>query len=240
VLLLAGVIALIAHPRYGSLLAFSLTIRTVHDNVLTQIHGVVYLLSRLVWVHRLNIDPDLPVITHWMPTVAAELIGILSVLTLGLASLRRRPWLAFGILWLFLHLLPTNSIVPRLDVANERSLYLAAWGVCLPFSVTWAMLQDRRPEWVTPVQVGAAVLILVLAGWTLVRNHTYRNEIALWEDTVGKSLRKARAYNNLGYAYFLAGRDEEARASYLMALRLNPEFLLARNNLAALRSDDRK
>jgi hypothetical protein len=45
-------------------------------------------------------------------------------LTLSLITFRTKRWISFGILWLFLQILPTNSIVPRLDIANERHMYL--------------------------------------------------------------------------------------------------------------------
>jgi len=62
----------------------------------------------------------------------------------------------------------------------------------------------------------------------------YRSEIALWQDTVRKSPHKARVFNNLGYALFLAGRYGEAGQAYGEALALKPDFVLARNNLAAV------
>ena len=54
---------------------------------------------------------------------------------LGAASIRSRPWIAFGVLWFFLQLAPTNSLVPRVDVANDRQLYLAGWGLFLALSI---------------------------------------------------------------------------------------------------------
>ena len=58
-----------------------------------------------------------------------------ALVALGVANLRARPWITFGVLWFFLQLAPTNSIVPRLDVANDRQLYLASWGLFFAISV---------------------------------------------------------------------------------------------------------
>ena len=74
----------------------------------------------------------------------------------------------------------------------------------------------------------------MLACLTISRNPVYRSEIALWEDTTRKSPHKPRAFNNLGYAYFLAGRNEDAEKAYRRALQLKPDYKAARANLEAL------
>lgn len=244
-LLAAALGILMLHPRYEWLLGVSLRARSPGDNLLTQIHGIVYLLSHVLWPVQLNIDPDLPVITSWSPGLAAEAMGLALLATLGLGNLRRRPSLAFGILWSLVQLLPTNSVLPRLDVANDRQLYLAGWGLFLIGSVTLVKLltlrlasdgegsrrSSIRRVWLTT----AALLLPLLLGWlTIERNADYRTEVSLWEQTVTLSPNKPRAWNNLGYAYFLAGRPVEAGEAYRTALRLDPRFALAGNNLALL------
>jgi len=233
--LAAAVVVLFRHPGYYPLLAFSFSVRSLQDAVLTQIHGIVYLLSRLVWVHHLNIDPDLPVISRWTPALAAEGLFLATCLGVGVISLRRHPWVGFGILWVFLHLLPTNSVVPRLDVANERQLYLAGWGGFLLIGAALAQLlrATLRPQIVSALSV---LIVVGLGAATVLRNEAYRTEVALWEATVRESPAKARAYNNLGYAYALAGRPGEAEEAFGTALRLDPEFALARQNLSSVRS----
>ena len=83
----------------------------------------------------------------------------------------------------------------------------------------------------------AACILIMLGGLTVSRNRVYQSETALWEDTVRKSPSNARAYNNLGYAYFLKGREAEARSAYLRALEIDPGLEHARNNLDMLGKD---
>ena len=67
-------------------------------------------------------------------------------------------------------------------------------------------------------------------------NAACRSEVSLWEDTARKSPGKARAWNNLGYAYQQAGRFRDAEAAYLGALRLDPGYALARGNLREMKT----
>jgi Flp pilus assembly protein TadD len=81
----------------------------------------------------------------------------------------------------------------------------------------------------------SAFAALVLAVATFARNQDYRTEAALWGDTASKSPRKARAFNNLGYAYQGEGRRDEACAAYAQALRLDAGQLRAGVNYRELR-----
>lgn len=224
----------IAHAGYGRLLEACFDIRGAAANLLTQVHGIGYLLSRLVMPHAQNIDPDLPVFSGWSPVLLPEALLLAALLAAGIFGLKKRSTAGFGILWFFLHLVPTNSFIPRFDVANERQLYLASWGLFLALASGADLLREKREaRWVT----AAAVLLLVaLGGFTVSRNAAYRSEISLWEDTARKSPGKARAWNNLGYAYQQAGRFRDAEVAYLRALRLDPGYALARGNLREMKA----
>jgi Flp pilus assembly protein TadD len=87
------------------------------------------------------------------------------------------------------------------------------------------------PRWRAVALVAAAA---VLGAATVARNQDFGSEVALWSDTVRKSPGSARAWNNLGYAYQLEGRLEEALAAYRRALALEPDDLRARANLRLL------
>lgn len=234
--LLLGVLlaAMLYHPRYGGLLQFSAEIRSLRQNILSQISGICYLFSRFIWLPGLNIDPDLPVIAKWTPLLSLQAATLIFTLVLGMVAVKKKPCLGFGILWFFLHLLPTNSFIPRLDIANERQLYLSGFGLYLLAGQGATLLYERMPQGKSFVRWGLALVFLVLITATIQRNHIYRNEIALWQDTVRKSPHKARVHNNLGYAYFLAGLYGEAREAYTVALHIKPDWALARNNLTTV------
>jgi len=231
----AMLLFMIAHAGHGRLLEYSFDIRGIGDNLLTQINGTAYLLSRLFVLNGMNIDPDLPVVREFSAALGAKALLLSALFIYGLMIFRRRPLTGFGIIWFFLWLLPTNSVIPRLDVANDRQLYISSAGLFLALSNELRpLLAHRDVDGKNRKRLLVAVMVL-LGLFTGVRNNDYRSEIALWEDAVKKSPLKARPHNNLGYAYFLEGRQKEAEKEYLEALRLDPDYKKARNNLEGLR-----
>jgi tetratricopeptide (TPR) repeat protein len=192
--------------------------------------GISYLILRLVSLQGYNIDPALPTLSEWSPTVVFQAFGLFSLLILGIANLRARPWIGFGILWFFLQLAPTNSIVPRLDVANDRQLYLASWGLFLAICMQLRNLH----------RFFTGIILFLFAATSIARQLEYKSEIALWESSVALAPWNARGHNNLGYAYQLAGRTAEARREYEAALLFDPGHAKARLNLMFLPKENVK
>ena len=223
-LLSAFAALVLANPRYFDLVAYGFGERSLLDNLLTQVGGVSYLILRLITLHGYNIDPALPTLTEWTAALVFQLFLLISLFLFGLANLSRRPWIAFGVLWFFLQLAPTNSIVPRLDVANDRQLYLASWGLFLALAIQLRNLPN----------VAFAGVLILFAATSIARQLDYRSEIALWESSVALSPWNARGHNNLGYAYQLAGHKEKARREYERALLFDPAHAKARLNLRFL------
>jgi hypothetical protein len=229
ILFLVAAAALLLHPGYGSRLVAELDLG--YRNLLTQVDAIGYLVLRLVCVYPLNIDPDLRVVSSWSPALAAKAAMLAALLAFGLWALKRRPWWGLGILWFFLHLLPTNSVLPRLDLANDRHLYLASVGMFAALGVELDRWLGDRARW----RHGAlAAIVVVLGGLTVLRNADYASEIRLWEQTARVSPQKPRVYNNLGFAYSAAGCRDPAMRAYRYALQLDPQYALARDNLASL------
>ena len=228
--LAAGVaaLALVINPGYSALMWNSVHLRSLGDSFLTQLAGATVLLGKLLWPAALNIDPELPSIGS-ASAALAYVAGLMLLLAIAWRSRAARPWISLGLVWAMVHLLLLNTVFPRVDGVNERQLYWADWGLLLMVAAE-IELRLSRPL----ARASVALLACALIAVTLARNEVYRSEISLWEDTVSKSPNKARAYNNLGYAYSLAGRDCDAGNAYREALRLDPGYGKAANNLLRL------
>jgi len=235
-LVLIGVLLVIAaSPTYRHLLEVSVSARGAIDNLMTQANAVCYLAGQLILPWHMNADPDLPVLTAATPVFVLQAAAIIAIIVVGALNFRRRAWLAFAVLWFFLQLLPTNSLLPRLDVANDRQLYLASIGVFYAIGVGVQLaVQHVDHSRLAGAFVGLALLGLGIA--TVQRNGIYGSAVAFWEDAAMKSPRKPRVANNLGYAYQQAGRYAEAKLAYRQAIELDPDYWKARINLDALES----
>lgn len=219
-------------PRYRHLLEFSLATRSLPDNLLTQSRALLYLLGQLMRPNHGNADPALPVILEPDAASIGLMVGWFVIGVAGLFCVRRAPVAAFAALWFLLWLAPTNSLLPRLDIANDRQLYLAMIGPAWWLSVSllaWTASSTSMRNFL------AAILLVLLGLATLQRNRIYDTEITFWQDTAARNPSSARAANNLGMAYAVDCRLDEALAEFERAIALEPQDFRARINRRLLR-----
>ena len=223
----------LALPRYRTLFAVSLEIRGVLSNLLAQVDGIAWLAGQLLCWSRLNADPGLAAVAGPTPRiiVIAVLMGLLAVL--AFLAWRRESRAGFALLWFLAWLLPTNSVLARLDVANDRQLYLAmlgpAWMAGLVVARTAGAMGRKSAE------AAVVVMALALLAGTHIRNRVYATETTFWQDVVEKSPGNARAHSNLGMARALACDVERAQSEFQAALALEPGDTRTQINLALLR-----
>lgn len=217
-LLVAAAIAVVLVPGYWRLALASLGTRTLGENLITQIDGIWYLITHPLLTLRLNIDPDLEEHSHLSAALITQAAALFALLIIAFVLRARTRWLSFAILWFFVHLLPTNSILPRYDVANDRQLYLALVGPAIMVAI---FLGSIRAPILRVTAALAACAVLTAA--TILRNTNYESQVALWESTARASPNKARVWNNLGFARQQSGDKAGAKAAYDRALQIDPE-----------------
>ena len=145
--------------------------------------------------------------------------------------------------WSFLILGAISSVIVLADPAFEHRLYLPLAAV-----VALVVLAVRAAGGVlvgcalvsraTARRAGFGLLAaacVVLGGLTCWRNTDYFSPEQLMRDTVQQSPRMPCAQYNLGTIYVEQGKTEAAVECYDLAIKANPHYAPAHNNLGVIR-----
>lgn len=204
------------------------------DYLKTQAGVILHYLRLTIWPHPLCLDYDWPIARAPMQFVPHGLV-ILALLGTAVALSVRRNLLGFALVAFFVLLAPTSSFIPIKDVIFEHRMYLPLAPIIaiLVFgAVHVAQVRWRRLRIPLVMLITASLLAM-----TFLRNRDYRDPVTMWTDVVTKQPTNARAFNNLGNALSLAGRNDDARRAFETALRLDPNHADASYNLGRLLHD---
>jgi hypothetical protein len=163
----------------------------------------------------------------WTPGVWITVVWLAAWLVAIWLGREHRRWIAFGLGWFLISLLPVLQLVPHPTVRADRYLYSAILGPLL----TVALLLSRRPVLLKTAGVLAA---LSLAGLTLARIPDWQNSRTLWTDSVAKDPESPMAHYSLAGCLIgdhdLSGAEKQAR----LAIELKPGFAAAHERLSSL------
>jgi hypothetical protein len=207
--------------------------------LLTQPFVIVHYASSLFLPLHLSADTQWPLAED--PLSGRVLIGVAVIAAAlwaaWLASRRRetRP-IAFGILWFFIALLPTSSVVPLSEPMNDHRMYFPFAGLIL--AVAWAagLAVRRWPERIrTPLAAVAVAVILAMAYGTRQRNIVWRTEESLWLDATIKSPDNGRGLMNYGVIQMGKGNLAVADDYFARALQYTPNYSYLHVNIGVLK-----
>ena len=174
---------------------------------------------------------------YW-PTLTVLAAGALA---LGMGWLawqqrRARPWIAAGVLWFVVGLLPVIGLLQvGFQAMADRYTYLPLLGVEL--ALVWSLepvLNSLRAR--TGAAAAAAAVLLALAACTWEQQGVWRDSVSLFEHAVAVTKDNDVAEAFLASALFAADRLEEAAIHAQRACALNPRSDIARVTLAGIRS----
>src|ERR1035437_1392340 len=158
------------------------------------------------------------------------------------AKEKTRP-LSFGILWFFIALLPTSSVIPLSEVMNDHRVFFPYIGLAI--SAVWSIFLlvnsfkniFSSPKIFSPVVlILSFVLVSIYAYGTYERNKVWRTEETLWKDVTEKSPRNARGLMNYGLALMARGDYRNAEKYFTDALKISPYYPYLHINMGILKN----
>jgi hypothetical protein len=156
----------------------------------------------LFWPAHLQADYTPPAYSATTGFGLRELAGLLiviSVVGVIVTTWRRRPVVAFGLLWTSLTLAPVSNVVfPTGILIAERTLFLPSIGIVLALAGSVELLRPvwlRMPRLLGPVAVTTAIGILVSAGaLTATRQRVWEGNDVLFARTLQEAPDSYRAH----------------------------------------------
>jgi len=160
----------------------------------------------------------------------AGLAGVAAV------TARRLPAVTIGIVWFAVSLLPVLGLVAQqgFQAYADRFTYLPHLGLLI--AIVWGgwVVADRlrfSPRVVASGVALAAIACAFRCEWLL---PIWKNSDSLWSHVLALDSGSPVAHYNLGRSLEDRGQGDAAAAHYAQALAVDPAWLPARNNLAAI------
>jgi tetratricopeptide (TPR) repeat protein len=239
--ILAGIYILIRLTYLGGMAAVrTRTGLTSKEVVLSAIASVGQYLGKLIWPARLSAFYVFYKSSQW--TDPRVLYGLAGLFLCGAAFLwlwKNARTAAFSLLWMGVTLAPVlNARWMPASVFAERYLYLPSVGFC--WLVGWCVSRvwsNARIPVIARTAVAVAVCAAALLGGirTVRRNRDWRDEEALFVQTLATDSDAGLIRSNLGSVYFNKGNPAAAEREWDQALAAGPRSVFTLVDFGLLR-----
>jgi tetratricopeptide (TPR) repeat protein len=172
--------------------------------------GTGYYYEKLALPFDLNILPQLPENTIYF------LISLVPLLIAYSLYVKGKRLQVFMVTWVIVTLLPSLTILYSQIAAPvaERYLYLPSVGFAIFLSMLIGRMKSRK------IVLTSVLTILMIYGVTTFdRLGDWKNDLALWEDTVLSKPDSANARTNYAAALIRTGKSDRAREELLIAVK---------------------
>jgi tetratricopeptide (TPR) repeat protein len=226
----SSIITIKAQRMDGALNVRALSLGARLSNALV---SYVAYIQKMVWPTRLAVLYPHPGATQPRGPVIVAVFILASISILVILGRKRYPYLIVGWLWYLGTLVPVIGIVQVGSQAMaDRYAYVPLIGLFI--IIAWgaqdlARALHLRSYWLA----AAAATVLIALTLTTWRQLSYwQNSITLFEQAVRVTDNNDIAQNNLGAVLVREGRLDEGLAHLYEAVRLNPNYGTAYDNIA--------
>ena len=196
---------------------------------------VAYLLyiGKMFLPVKLSVFYPHPMNSYSMSNVAGSAFLLISLSVVAASQVRNRPYLLVGWLWYLGTLVPVIGLVQiGGQQMADRYTYIPLIGLFVV--VTWLVPSLMRWGFLRRIvlPVCCVMLLVGLMKLSWIQTGFWENSVSLFEHTLNVTERNKLAHNNLGLALRARGRFDEAILHLRAALKIDPNYALAHNNLS--------
>lgn len=219
--------------------------RSMFSYLITQPYVIVHYFTTFFAPFGLSADTD------WEPLqsiadirffIGCAFIGLMTFLAfLFSKDMRLRP-ISYGIIWFFLALVPSSSVIPFAEVLNDHRIFFPYVGLVISVCWTVGLLLLKYKKYTTKLPIKyeivlSGLILTLLCGYaygTVQRNKVWKTEESLWYDVTQKSPKNARGLMNYGLSRMAQGDYNEAERCFTKAIEMWPYYSALHINMGVL------
>ena len=214
--------------------------------LITQPYVIMHYFLTFFWPTGLSADSDWGVLPGiWDARFFIGCAFILLMFGIAFYTSKKeilRP-ISFGILWFFIALIPTSSIIPLGEVLNDHRMFFPFIGLVIAVSWTlWLVIfkfigdtKSLSIKYKTLILVPVLILLCTCAYGTWKRNNVWHTEESLWLNVTVKSPANGRGWMNYGIIKMDSGNYAEATTCFDKAQQLLPNYSFIYANIGVLK-----
>lgn len=210
--------------------------------LITQPYILFHYFVSFFYPYNLSADTDMGLVSGILDWHL--LVGVLFIIGIVWFAIKKgiqykyAPF-TFGIIWFFISLAPTSSLIPLAEVANDHRMFFPFVGLMI--SVVWFIFQyiwNHKDRVLASRKYQSAiymVMLLILLGHIIgvrQRVEVWDNGESLWLDVTKKSPTNGRGWMNYGLKLMSDGNYEGAMNAYEEALKHAPKYSYLYTNIA--------
>ncbi|GAB3915505.1 hypothetical protein GCM10028826_30690 [Mucilaginibacter boryungensis] len=215
--------------------------------LITQPFVILHYFQMFFVPNALSADTDwhlLPDILNWRFFTGMLFILVMIMIAFVTSQKKQLRPISFGIIWFFITLIPTSSIIPLGEVLNDHRMFFPFVGLCISLGWSISLLAKKVTPWFSknvPGYKAAFIFVLcfALASYayaTYQRNKVWHTDEGLWYDVTIKSPDNGRGMMNYALTKMAQGDYATAAIYYNKALKLLPYYPSLYINIAILKA----
>ena len=214
--------------------------------LITQPMVIVHYIVTYFIPYNLSADSDWVVYTSifdYRVLAGVFIISLLLFTALKASKNKDTRLFSFGILWFFLSLLPTSSLIPLAEVLNDHRSFIPYIGLTIAFIFGVNYLLQKYVSKIINKRklknimfIGILIFLAANVYGIRQRNKVWNNGLSLWKDVTIKSPNNGRGFLNYGLALMTKGDFVNAEKQYKKALILNPNYSIIYINLGIVKN----